>query len=246
MHDLLLDSPTLLRDAIATPLTLAIALLWLTAVNQMAAQGWIPSTLSRKIIHIGTGPIFVLCWPLFSDGNAARYLAASVPFLLSLGFLATGLGWIENPDLVKSSTRNGVPGELLRGPLYYGTAFVACTVTFWRDSPVGILALMVMCGGDGLADVVGRRWGTVKLPFSPQKSWVGSAAMFFGSGVFGGGYLALFSQWGYFQLPGSLESSILSIGAIALAATIVEAFPVPDIDNITLTATVVVLGTWLF
>jgi phytol kinase len=147
---------------------------------------------------------------------------------------------------VKSSTRNGVPAELLRGPLYYGLVFVVCTAVFWRDSPVGILALMVMCGGDGLADVVGRRWGTVKLPFSTQKSWAGSAAMFLGSAVFGGGYLALFSQWGYFQLPGSLESSILSIGAIALVATVVEALPFPDIDNITLTVTVVCLGLWLF
>lgn len=232
-------------NAIATLLSLAIALSWLTGVNQIAARGLLPSTLSRKIIHIGTGPLFVLCWPLFSDGDDARYWAALVPLLLTLGFLATGLGWIENPDLVKSSTRNGVPGELLRGPLYYGVVFVVCTVLFWRDSPVGILALMVMCGGDGLADVVGRRWGSVKLPLSSQKSWAGSAAMFLGSVAFGAGYLVLFNQWGYVQLPQPLESSILSIGAIALVATIVEAFPVPDVDNITLTATVIALALWL-
>lgn len=238
------NSP-LLHDGIAALLTLAIALSWLAAVNQVAARGWMPSTLSRKIIHIGTGPIFVLCWPLFSAGASARYWAALVPLMLTLGFLATGLGWIENPDLVKSSTRNGVPGELLRGPLYYGIVFVVCTVLFWRESPVGILALMVMCGGDGLADVVGRRWGSVKLPFSPEKSWAGSAAMFLGSLTFGIGYLILFEQWGYVQLPLPPESLIRSIGAIALAATLVEAVPIPDVDNITLTATVVGLGLWL-
>ena len=37
-----------------------------------------------------------------------------------------------------------------------------------------------MCGGDGLADVVGRRYGSAKLPFNHSKSWVGSLAMFTG------------------------------------------------------------------
>jgi len=245
MPDLFTNSSTLLQDAIATVLTLAIALLWLAFVNQLASQGWIQPTLSRKIIHIGTGPLFVLCWPFFSEAAQARYLAALVPFLLTLMFLATGLGWMENPDLVKSSTRHGTPEELLRGPLYYGVVFVVCTVLFWRYSPVGILALMVMCGGDGLADVVGRRWGKAKLPFSSQKSWAGSSAMFLGSVAFGFGYLAMFNGWGYFQPTLALLPLFGKVGAIALAATVIEALPFPDIDNITLTLTVIVLGLWL-
>ena len=35
-------------------------------------------------------------------------------------------------------------------------------------------------GGDGLADIIGRRFGGVKLPWNTAKSWAGSLAMFIG------------------------------------------------------------------
>ena len=70
--------------------------------------------------------------------------------------------------------------ELLRGPLFYVLIMTAVTVAFWRDSPVGMMVLSLMCGGDGLADIVGRRFGTAKLPYNRAKSWAGSLAMFAG------------------------------------------------------------------
>ena len=73
--------------------------------------------------------------------------------------------------------------ELLRGPLYYCLVLIAGTLLYWRESPVGILALALMCGGDGLADVVGRQFGTARLPFNPDKSWAGSLAMLLGERV---------------------------------------------------------------
>jgi phytol kinase len=141
-------------------------------------------------------------------------------------------------------TRHGDPREILRGPLYYGIVFVVCTVLFWRHSPVGILALMLMCGGDGLADVVGRRWGKAKLPFNPAKSWAGSAAMLFGGYAFAFGFVALFNAFGNFVPPLDGARAAWIVAAIALAATVVEALPLKDIDNLTLTATGVVLALW--
>jgi phytol kinase len=46
-------------------------------------------------------------------------------------------------------SREGDPRELLRGPLYYVVVMVFCTVLFWRDSPLSIIALAMMCAGDG-------------------------------------------------------------------------------------------------
>ena len=58
---------------------------------------------------------------------------------------------------------------------------MAATVVYWRVSPTGALAMSLMCGGDGLADVVGRRLGQGNaLPWNPAKSWAGSAAMLLG------------------------------------------------------------------
>lgn len=58
---------------------------------------------------------------------------------------------------------------------------MAVTLLFWRQSPIGITVVALMCGGDGLADLIGRKYGSAKLPFNQNKSWAGSLAMFFGN-----------------------------------------------------------------
>ncbi len=230
------------QDVVATLITFAIALGWLRLMDALAHRGLVEQRLSRKIIHIGTGPLFVLCWNLFSSSEAARYLAALVPLSITLQFFLVGIGRMQDPAAVQAMTRTGNPREILRGPLYYGIAFVVCTLLFWRHSPVGILALMLMCGGDGLADVVGRRWGKVKLPIGSEKSWAGSAAMLVGGFAFAFGFVAVFNVFGNFQPPLDLAMTAVSVFLVSVAATLVEALPVRDIDNLTLTATGVLLG----
>lgn len=39
--------------------------------------------------------------------------------------------------------------ELLKGPLYYVLMLLVCALVFWRESPTGVLALGMMCAGDG-------------------------------------------------------------------------------------------------
>jgi len=234
----------MLHNLLATSITFVLSVAWLRIMNALAHRGMLSQTLSRKIIHTGTGPLFVLCWPLFSDSALSRFWAALIPLAIALQFAAVGLGLIEDEAAVAAMSREGNPRELLRGPLYYGLAFVFCTVVFWRSSPVGILALMILCGGDGLADIVGRRWGTRKLPLNPQKSWAGSGAMFVGSVIFSIGMLWWFDGLGYVTFSPT-AGSVLLVGAIALAATVVEALPIKDIDNLTLTATGICLGMLL-
>ncbi len=237
-------SNKLVQDIVATVLTFALALAWLRVMDTFAHRGLIEPRLSRKIIHIGTGPLFVLCWQLFSAEPRARVLAALVPLAITAQFVLVGLGMLRDPAAVQAVTRTGDPREILRGPLYYGIVFVVCTIIFWRGSPVGILALMAMCGGDGLADVVGRRWGRAKLPFRADKSWAGSAAMFAGSFLFGFGFVALFNQFGNFQPALSLVPTAGIIAGIALVLTAVEALPFRDIDNLTVTPAAAGLGLW--
>jgi phytol kinase len=236
----------MLRDGLATVATFAVALSWLKLMDGLADREVMAQTLSRKLIHIGTGPLFVLCWPLFSDSFYARFLAALVPLALTGKLTAIGLGWLHEPATVKAMTRHNDPREILRGPLYYGIAFIVCTVVFWRTSPVGILALMTMCGGDGLADIVGRRWGDHKLPFNPDKSWIGSMAMLLGSACLGLGYLLWFNQWGYFSPAFTWQVLISGTVIVAIVATLIEALPFKDIDNLTLTAVAIALGQGIF
>jgi len=104
---------------IAFLLTLVIAVAWLRLVDFAAVKGLFNARTSRKIIHIGTGPIFVLCWLLFSDNPSARYFAAVVPLGISIQFLLIGLGVLKDDASVQAMSRNGHPSEILRGPLIY-------------------------------------------------------------------------------------------------------------------------------
>ena len=172
------------NNLIALGLTLVIALAWLRLNDFFAHKGWITSAISRKIIHIGTGPIFVLCWLLFNDQPVAPFLAAIVPLGITLQFVLVGSGLIQDQAAVEAMSRTGDRREILRGPLFYGVAFVVLTILFWRESPVGMVGLMILCGGDGLADILGKGINSPKLPWSPRKSIAGSITMLAAGFVF--------------------------------------------------------------
>jgi phytol kinase len=228
------------NNIIALIITFAVALAWLRLNDFAAHRGWISSDLSRKIIHIGTGPLFVLCWLLFNNAPIARYLAALVPFAITGQFVLVGTGVIHDEAAVRAMSRSGDRREILRGPLLYGIVFVVLTIIYWKDTPIGMVALMLMCGGDGLADIMGRRFGQVKLPWSPGKSWMGSLGMFLGGWVFAVGIFTAYVAVGVFSGP--VTSYLLRLTLIALVGTLVESLPLRDIDNITVTLTAVIMG----
>jgi phytol kinase len=232
------------NNFLALVVTLVLALSWLRINNYTARRGWISSDLSRKIIHMGTGPLFVLCWLLFHDGYWARFLAAFVPFAITLQFILVGTGMVKDESAVRSMSRSGDRREILRGPLYYGIVFVVLTLVFWKDSPTGMIALMLLCGGDGLADIVGRRFGRSRIPWNREKSWAGSLGMFAGGWLFAAGILAVFVAAGVFE--SSLTAYLPAITLIAAVGTLVETLPLKDLDNFTVAAAAVALGLILF
>jgi phytol kinase len=229
---------------LATILTFVIALAFLRLMDFFAHRGWIESRLSRKLIHIGTGPIFVLCWLFFPNVPAARWLAALVPFAITVQFALVGLGIMKDEASVKGMSRTGDPREILRGPLYYGIMFVALTIVFWKDSPVGITALMIMCGGDGIADLVGRHFNSLKLPHSPEKTVAGSLGVLIGGWLLSAFVLAIYTGIGVFARP--FASFVLPLTVITLVSALVESLPFKDVDNITVTVTAAILGHFLF
>jgi len=225
-------------------LTLLIAISWLRLMDFIAHRGWISSNLSRKIIHVGTGPIFVLCWLMFPDVWFSRWLAALVPFLITLQFMLIGLGIIKDEASVKAMSRSGDRREILRGPLFYGIVFVVLTLVYWKDSPIGMVGLMLMCGGDGIADLVGNRVVSPALPWSKRKTLVGSLSVFLGGFILSAFVLWIFMVLGVFSRPFEVYLGPLLI--ISLAGMMVESLPFPDVDNITVTAVAVLLGHLFF
>lgn len=232
------------NNIFALIITFAASLLWLRINDYAAHRGWVSGQISRKIIHIGTGPLYVACWLLFDEAPIARYLAALVPLSITVQFILVGTGIIRDESAVKAMSRSGDRREILRGPLFYGILFVILTIAYWKNSPIGIVALMLMCGGDGMADIIGRRLGRVKLPWSANKSLAGSAGMFLGGWILSALILILYICAGIFQGP--FTAYLLPLTIIAAAGTLIESLPLRDIDNITVTLTAVILGHLLF
>lgn len=232
------------NNFIALAVTMVLSVIWLRLWDFIAQRGWVSSRLSRKIIHIGTGPLFVLCWLLFKDAPTARYLAALVPLLITVQFVLVGSGVIRDPAAVEAMSRSGDRREILRGPLYYGIAFVVLTVLFWRDTPTGIVALMLLCGGDGLADLVGRKFARPCLPWSPRKSWAGTAAVFLGGLTLSAALVAIFGVAGY--LTGGFVNYLPGMVLVTFSGAWVESLPIRDVDNLTVPSAAAILGYLIF
>jgi phytol kinase len=225
---------------LATLLTFAIAVIFLRLMDYIAHRAWIGSRLSRKFIHIGTGPIFVLCWLMYPDLYISRWLAVLVPLVITMQFTLVGMGIIKDEAAVQAMSRTGDRREILRGPLFYGILFVAVTLIYWKDSLIGIPALMMMCGGDGIADIVGRRVHSPKLPWSREKSLAGSLSVFVGGWLLTMFIFAIYVWAGAFSGP--VARFLVPVAWIALGAMLVESLPFKDVDNITLTAASALIG----
>jgi phytol kinase len=117
-------------------------------------------------------------------------------------------------------------------------------VIYWKDSPIGITALMMMCGGDGVADIIGRRLKSPRLPWSPEKSLAGSLSVFAGGALLSCLTLSIYVGAGVFPAP--FSQYLLPVFWIALGGTLVESLPFKDVDNITLTVISALIGHLVF
>jgi phytol kinase len=229
---------------LATITTFIIALIWIRLIDFLAHKNLISSNLSRKIIHIGTGPIFVLCWLLFPEHNLSRFLAALVPLMITIQFALVGLGIIKDQSSVDAMSRKGNRKEILKGPFFYGIVFVVITIIFWRSTPAGVIALMMLCGGDGMADIIGNSFKKIPIPWAKRKSLFGSAGMLLCGWFLSLLILLIFSFAGIFSYK--LGGILFPVLFISIIATLVESLPFDDIDNLTVPVISVLAAILIF
>jgi dolichol kinase len=226
------------HDAVAYAASAAIMVATVESVKVFARRGVLSSYLTRKLMHMAAGPVFILTWPFFKSRRSG-WVAAGVPLAMTLKFALVGLGILQGPIAeadVRTMSRTGRREELLRGPVLYGVVFVMTTGLFFRDM-IAAAAMMALCFGDGMADVVGRRYGTKhKLPWSPRKSWAGSGAFLLCSYLSSLACAAAFQHCGWTRVPLLDWRKPLALACVAGAT--VESLPMADIDNILVPAAV--------
>ncbi|MEF8833010.1 MAG: phosphatidate cytidylyltransferase [Candidatus Thermoplasmatota archaeon] len=170
--------------------------------------------LRRKLIHILVGNI-VFILPLFDTRWAMAGLAAA-PFIF-LTFLISPKSSI-GPNSVTSNTGHGL------GLFYYSISWTILALLFFENLEIIAVGIICMSYGDGIASLIGRRFGKHRLNFAiDKKTLEGSAAMFFTS---------LGMAIIVFVYLGSVPENILILPLIMLIATLVEIFSVKGLDNL--------------
>jgi len=153
----------------------AASLGWSLTAGRLVNMSMITPVLGRKLLHVTAAPLFLLSWSLFSDNPSAQWIAATIPALSISRLLGASFGVPSASGLVRAVSRSGNSSEVLGGPLYYSLVLLVATVFGWR-SPAAYVAVAQMAAGDGMADIVGRKYGKTKWPFAKGKSIEGSAA----------------------------------------------------------------------
>ncbi len=186
----------------------------------------IPSKITRKIIHIFTGPIFILTWKLYPKGNYGK-ISSTFPFLASaIFFLLHILKKYKISELIKNIlSRSDESIELIEGPFFYGIIIGILTSIFYLNHPIGIITILILCFGDGLADFFGSNFESFILP-SPfgRKTFFGCLSFVFFS-------IIISCIYSYFFFGNLYFFNCFILGFLGC---VIEFFSPSKIDNITI------------
>ncbi|MFQ5436559.1 MAG: diacylglycerol/polyprenol kinase family protein [Anaerolineae bacterium] len=190
------------------------------------------SDFTRKVIHIGVG---MLSWALhFLFDTPWFFIAAAVLFMI-INFLDWRFGLIKS---MASTDQSNL------GTVYFPLAAAVVALLLWQQPPLMVAALMPLTWGDGLAPVIGKRWG--KRPYTihtSHRTLEGSAG--FAAAAFLFTWLALWFIGGNPAI--APVAALLPALVIALATTAVEAISIWGLDNLTITAVaLVIISIWTF
>ena len=171
--------------------------------------------LTRKVVHIGSGNVILLAWWL--DISAWVIIIAAV---------IASLIAITSYILPILPSINSV-GRKSLGTLFYAISIGILTGLFWDSQPqYTVIGILVMAWGDGMAAIIGQRWGIHKYQvLAITKSWEGSLAMATTSYIVTS-LILLFSLGNHWQ-------TWLISAIAALVATSLESFSKWGIDNLT-------------
>ncbi|PKK99618.1 MAG: hypothetical protein CVV57_00780 [Tenericutes bacterium HGW-Tenericutes-2] len=169
---------------------------------------------ARKFIHIGVSNWWILAMLFFTGENAIWFaIVPPITFIL-LNYLSYRLNLL-------SAMERGGKGNL--GTVYFPISlFILVVLTFGvlKQPMIGAVGILVMGYGDGLAAVIGSKYGKFKLIFG--KTLEGSITMFIASLIVTITILLIF------RVP---NPYLIALG-VAFVASTIELFTPKGLDNL--------------
>ena len=198
-----------------------MVLAWLAVVTGMALlvrRHWPDQReWSRKVVHIGTGPVVLLAWWLQIDRAIALPAAALVTVATALNHRFRLLPAVEDV------------GRHSYGTIAYGGSITLLLALYWPLAPLPVAAgVLVMACGDGLAGLVGPAVRSPRWRLLGQgKSLAGTAAMATAS------LLVLLALLALAGATGQAAPPLAALLVITAAATALEQLSSWGLDNLT-------------
>lgn len=182
------------------------------------------SETARQIVHMSMGA-FALLLRVLTWWQAALCALAALLFNALVLPRAGGRAIIRPADASR-----GYP----IGILVYPVAVLMLILAFPARLDIAASAWGILAAGDGMATLVGRRWGRHRLGWNPDKTVEGLLAF-----ILAGGAAAVFLAWWTAPAivpPPPLAFVILAPVIAVVAAGLVETVPIALDDNISVPA----------
>jgi phytol kinase len=221
-------------SVILLPLWFRIALvpIYVGSIVLLAELGhrwqWFSAEQSRKIVHIGTGNVIALAWLLQLPAWVGITSAVLAGMITLISY------WLPILPGVNSVGRKSY------GTFFYAVSMGLLIAIFWplKHPEYAVIGILVMAWGDGLAAIVGQKWG--RHPYQilgNSKSLEGTATLLLVSYIIT--TIVLYIAHGnllYIWLVGI---------PVAIVAVMLESISQFGIDNITLPLGAAMLAFWL-
>jgi len=216
---------------IVTSITFAVVFL----LNYLNKKNAITNEVSRKVVHIGAGTLYLAIYFYNDDGYFSKYLNI-VPNLLWTGILI----WKSQQhssvrqkyDLVIGTmTRNHRGNELLRGPLFFNFVMIICGTILYKTT-LGSIIMGILTWGDGLAAVIGVRFGNQRKIYQ-TKTLDGLLTMVF---------VGIIASIIYISLLVDFRSiHLFKISLISFFTAVIETLSPSDFDNLTIPLSITIV-----
>lgn len=170
--------------------------------------------LVRKVVHIGTGHVLLIAW----------WLHIPLWLCVTAGILFSAIALFSHYTSVFPLLNN--VGRKTYGIFYYALSITILVAFLWDSHPqYAVIGVMVMSWGDGMAALIGKRFGKHTFIYmGNQRSLEGSFAMFATS------LLVMLCIFGFTH---GLRLNDLKVAMpVAAIAALLEAFSPGGTDNL--------------
>ncbi len=181
--------------------------------------------LSRKIVHIGIGPVIPIAWWLQIPTTVAISASSLITIALIINYKFHFISAFEDVD------------RKSYGTIAYSTSITILLILFWDNHPDAVSAgVLMMAFADGFASLIGKKFTSPKWKiWGQEKSFLGTLTM---------GFVGIFILYFITEIN-DLSIDLISIFTVTSLAVILEQISMLGVDNLTVPIGVAVAWEWI-